>query len=82
LSARKDDYVQIRPNGDVELWVNIAKPPEWERPGIVYNIKKDAGLDFDPRFAHLADFVSLIPIKPEEDFTENNRMVMGDAISC
>jgi hypothetical protein len=25
----KDDYLQVRPNGDVEMWGNIANPPEW-----------------------------------------------------
>ncbi|KAF2825075.1 hypothetical protein CC86DRAFT_241827, partial [Ophiobolus disseminans] len=47
----KDDYLQIRPNGDVEMWGNIANPPEWNIRNIVTNIGR-----VDPKFVHFADW--------------------------
>jgi hypothetical protein len=47
----KTDYIQIRPDGDVEVWLNIGQYGEWNRPGVVHNIGR-----VDPRFIHIGDF--------------------------
>jgi hypothetical protein len=47
----KDDYIQIRPDGDVEVWGNIGQYGEWRRRGVVHNIGP-----VDPRFIHIGDY--------------------------
>lgn len=74
----KDDYLQIRPNGDVEMWGNIANPPEWKVRNIITNIGA-----VDPKFVHFADWVSTTPsfLSSQISLTKLHRMVTANVIS-
>jgi len=47
-----DDYLWLSPEGDLNFWENIHKPPLWRPYGVIY---KPGALVTDRRNVHLAD---------------------------